>query len=304
METLFQKKEQQLKQLNNLKNRILNGIYSGFINKKSVKEIHRDILKISKVYGKNEKFINYSFNLVKQIKKKIELDIDIPYFKMSDSQIADKVLDVYTKKESYQTMKSIAYKEVRKMESENKKYIVEKTLEDNRKLEIPKIFYLTSSHNDSADDHKDWQGKIYVDEKWTTIYNTQEVREYIRKNNIKTFQWVISNPVWFTTRPNCRHYFKSLKTEEVLGKDVKTLIKNHKMHHQIGKKETQNIKHSNRKDWYTKDNVQGIINKYKERLEYHQMLYKTHKSPILRNAIEKDKFLIKKWQNYLQKNFN
>ena len=88
------------------------------------------------------------------------------------------------------------------------------------------IFYITSFYGDCAPDHADFQGKIYVDEDWQSICpkdRIDEVSDYIRSNKIMTVQDVMGEAGnYFTTRPNCRHYFQYISIDEVLGaKDLK-----------------------------------------------------------------------------------
>lgn len=88
------------------------------------------------------------------------------------------------------------------------------------------IFYITSFYGDCAPDHADFQGKIYVDDDWMSICpkdRLEEVENYIRANKIMTVQEVSGEAGnYFTTRPNCRHYFQYISIDEVLGaKDLK-----------------------------------------------------------------------------------
>ena len=88
------------------------------------------------------------------------------------------------------------------------------------------IFYITSFYGDCAPDHADFQGKIYVDDDWMSICpkdRLEEVENYIRANKIMTVQEVTGEAGnYFTTRPNCRHYFQYISIDEVLGaKDLK-----------------------------------------------------------------------------------
>ncbi len=90
------------------------------------------------------------------------------------------------------------------------------------------IFFLASSHADCADDHVDYQGKIYVKENWQRFIKPEkiaEIQDFITKKDIKTMEWVIDKPVYFTTRPNCRHYFAPITIEQALGKSIKQLKK-------------------------------------------------------------------------------
>ena len=47
-------------------------------------------------------------------------------------------------------------------------------------------------------------------------------------------------------------------------------------------------------------NILNIIEKYEERLAYHKKMYEVSGLEELKNYIEKDKILIKKWKEYLQ----
>lgn len=88
------------------------------------------------------------------------------------------------------------------------------------------IFYVCSKHVAPAKDHKDWQGKIYVDRFWRAILKSTDrewmipqVERYIVENDVKTIQWVMGPPVWLTTRPFCRHWFAPVLTSTVLTRD-------------------------------------------------------------------------------------
>lgn len=92
------------------------------------------------------------------------------------------------------------------------------------------IFYITSFYGDCAPDHADYQGKIYVDEKWESLApkdRLDEIRSYIESNKLMTVQEVSEKDPFLTTRPNCRHYFQYISIDEVLGaktqEDVKDL---------------------------------------------------------------------------------
>lgn len=294
--------------------------YDGLVKEKSVREIHRDIRKIIQVYHhkgyeippKTEKF-------VQSIVKKAQLEPNI-----------EAIIGLFDDT-MYQKINSIGFDYERKIVGEKKEKVLRDTVRDNRweiknevwDGEIPqeylklgmtveeynvymngRIFYLASAHEDCAEDHKDWQGKIYVDEGWRTLLQKYKVlypmvRDYVQENNTRTMQWVIGKPVWFITRPNCRHYFKAVRIQDVLDKTVKELIKNHKMHRLIGNEEMKPIWHSTNKTWYTENNVKNIIEKYEERLDYHRKLLEVKWTQTTFNKIEKDKILIKKWKEVL-----
>ena len=88
------------------------------------------------------------------------------------------------------------------------------------------IFYVCSKHTAPAKDHKNWQGKVYVDRYWRAILNSTgtgwmipQVERYISDNDIRTIQWVMGPPVWLTTRPYCKHWFAPLLTSTVLTRE-------------------------------------------------------------------------------------
>ena len=213
---------------------------------------------------------------------------------------------MFEKNDVISTLTQNINKATAEYENKNKAKVIHDEVEYNRNLSDPKIFYLASEHTDSADDHRDAQGKIYVDKEWRKYVTDKDLRKavniYINKNRVKTLQYITMKPVWFITRPNCRHYFKPLSVSEALGDDVKNLIRKFDMQSLIGDREyLQNFNHPTNKGWYDDiRNAQLILDKYKERLQYHRQLFKVFKTDILKNAIRKDDFLIQKWQNYLQ----
>ena len=93
------------------------------------------------------------------------------------------------------------------------------------------IFFLCSIHDKAAEDHKPYQGLIYIDRFWRTKVSGElyyAVLSYVRNRGIRTVQWVMHEPVWMTTRPNCKHYFIPLKTEDVLHSSPKVIAERHR----------------------------------------------------------------------------
>lgn len=97
---------------------------------------------------------------------------------------------------------------------------------------LPMIFYACSSHSKPAKDHKDYQGKIYVDRYWRKYctgtvpeWMMMAIEDYINKNEILSVQKIMGPPVWLGTRPFCRHVFIPVNTLSVLTEDPKTYIK-------------------------------------------------------------------------------
>ncbi len=82
------------------------------------------------------------------------------------------------------------------------------------------VFYIAAYFGDCAKDHVDYQGKIYVDDNWESIApkdRFEEIQAYISYHNVKGVKEVTEKPPYFTTRPNCRHYFQMISIDEVLG---------------------------------------------------------------------------------------
>ena len=94
------------------------------------------------------------------------------------------------------------------------------------------VFLLCSKHSNPAEDHKDWEGKVYVDKYWrNTLSEDEETRKkvaaYIKNHDVKTVQEICGAPVYMTTRPHCKHFFIPVTIEEVLGSSVKGLLNRH-----------------------------------------------------------------------------
>lgn len=310
LEQVDKKKRQITSQLKKLRNKYIASIYDGLIKRKTIKEIHKELREITLNADKNgikytKNMEKFALNLAQKSKK--QLDRAIPTLEIDGSlegAIAIWVFDLFDKKKVFSKTNTISYQVATHYESDRKTELLKIEIQNNRNFVNPRVFYLASSHNDCAEDHADYQGKIYIDEKWKSLIKNEDLKDKIQKyvniHNTKTFQWVIGKPVWFITRPNCRHYMKALATEDVLGHSVDVLTRNHKLHTKIGKEITRTIKHPINKDWYKEENIIDIIKKYKERLEYHQAMWQVKKSQPVKRAIEKDKLLIEKWEKMLQ----
>lgn len=83
------------------------------------------------------------------------------------------------------------------------------------------IFYACDEFADCAPDHADYQGKIY--------YNADadipdDVMAFIEDEGMQSMQEVMDGEPYLTTRPNCRHNFHALTTEEVMSKSAKRIV--------------------------------------------------------------------------------
>ena len=140
-------------------------------------------------------------------------------------------------------------------------------------------FFLASSHGDCAEDHKAYQGRLYVDEK-----APDDVIQYAKQRGLWTVQWVMGKPAWFVTRPHCRHYFVSLTEKQVRGKTNKKLTRKYKTYSKKG-------------DYDFQTPAKAAVAEYTDRLHMLKYLYGIYKTQKLRNEILKTEMLLKKWKN-------
>lgn len=96
---------------------------------------------------------------------------------------------------------------------------------------FPIVFYACSKHSNPAKDHKDYQGKIYIDRYWRK-YSTgvmpdwliAAVDDYVKKNDVVSVQKIMGPPVWLGVRPYCKHFFYPVKTLSALTEVQKELV--------------------------------------------------------------------------------
>lgn len=86
---------------------------------------------------------------------------------------------------------------------------------------VGQIFYICDSFADCAPDHADFQGKVY--------YNADcdipdDVQAYIDSNGIQSMQEVMNDEPFLTTRPNCRHNFHAVPTDEVMSMSSEKIL--------------------------------------------------------------------------------
>jgi hypothetical protein len=299
--TLYREKYDLSKKLRDLRNEYIKMIYRDILNNKPVNAIKSDLKRISMVnrvkLPELEKYaLKMSDFFAKRCKNKSEDIIFVLFFKL------------LSRKKIFNNTNIIINEESRKIETNGKDKMLNQLIEINRNYKEPNIFYASSGHNDCAIDHKEFQNKIYVDEKWRELIKDEDLKKdigiYIDLHDIKTFQWVIGRPVWLITRPNCRHYFKTIKTEEVLSQSLQSIIRRHKLHRKVARKEMASIRHDTRKVWYSRDNVESIIKKYEERYELHKGLYEVNRyNQVAKREMEKDKLLIDKWKKFYKTKF-
>ena len=307
MEIIAQKKIQHISILDALRKNYIITIYKGIANGKSVREIHRDLLTDTIINIEQKLAIDN--NLLAFAKKLTVKAVNIAKDKAKDrGMIMPLVFKTITSGLVFKEMQSIIHDSGRRVEADLKNELINNTIIYNRSRSNPVIFYLASKHLDCAADHKDWQGKVYVDEKWKKLVKDANLKErvarYIEQNNIKTFQWVLGKPVWFITRPNCRHFFRGIDTLTMLSNSADSLREVYNLNRVVGNRDVmQTIRHDTRQEWYKKTNVKNIIRQYTDRLDLHKKLNKIYHTQEIQYAIKKDKLLIDKWKKYYKEHF-
>jgi len=297
-------------------------MYDGLIKNKPARQISQDIYSLTINHAKEKKFVDPNiFNQAQKVLKKIKTalpnkndlvdtaKLKYPNLEIKDSASAMSLL-VFALFDRFSVSKELTSrlnKELNNRVEYDKKNAIDDDIKLNRLAKTPKVFYLSSSHTDCAIDHLPYQQKIYIDESWKDyIVDKNEkalINRYITQHNTMTMQKVMEKPVWFITRPNCRHYFQAIPTDRVLGKEsIKNLSKAYKTNRSVGDRAYLQTLKSNkdRKIIGEKRNAELVIEKYMERRLEHQKLYQTYKSVLIKRAIAKDNQLINKWSDYLK----
>lgn len=236
---------------------------------KPVRDIHKELYKNTinqrKVFAFMVKVANRA---VKTVDKNKPVEVN-----------AVMLLYLFNREHYNSKIKKVINKEVTDDAEAGKQNVIGQYINNSR--ENGKWFYIASSHEDSAADHKPYQGKIYYDNK-----APQEIREYAERHRYNSIQWVMDSPVWFITRPNCRHFFKSLPFDAVKKYSAKQLVKRYKMHRKTG-------------DRSLATPAKIAVEEYEDRLKMLLAMYQEHKTEHLRREIEKIRLLIKKWKKLL-----
>lgn len=159
------------------------------------------------------------------------------------------------------------------------------------------IFYLASEHSDCADDHANYQGKIYVKRNWETIIKQAElvprIREFINSKQLMAIEDVMEKPIWLTTRPNCRHYFIPITIKQALGNitELKQTLKTKKP----GDYSKKNVKENYQALQQQRKN-ENRIRYWKDNKDKNLVLYEQSKNATVLKAIKRADYYIKQYQ--------
>jgi len=239
------------------------------VNGENVRKIHKKIYEMTREMPKMFLIMTKIVNKSKKIVVK----------KNTKDENADLLLLLFSKNDFNGHVKKVINQEVMENAEKEKQSVVKNYIKSAEAE--GKWIYLASSHNDCAEDHKPYQGKLYYDNK-----APKEIIDYCKSKGMHSLQWVMDGPAWFITRPNCRHFFKALPTDIVKKYRVKELSRRYKMHRDIGDRSLSTPK-------------TVAIAEYEDRLKLLESMYAKHPTEKLRRDIQKTKLLIKKWKNTL-----
>ena len=238
------------------------------INDLQINALLRQLEKDFKKYGINTPICKSCLNLARFLAKKLKQDIQ----ETDGIILATLLMKRFEKLRVYQRFISLVNQEVRNKEASVKERVIRQLTSYG--IENREHFALVSKHLDSAIDHIDFQGKLYL------LTNDLQESELLLASKLginKTLASVMHDKPYLITRPNCRHYFITLSESDIGSKSVDTLLKENKMITKVGSRVIKNLR----------NNTSIKLNYYKE-------LYKVRKIPYLAKRIKKLKELVEK----------
>ena len=236
---------------------------------KNIREIHKKIYEITL---KMPKMYLYMSTVASKSKKTINHN-------KTRVENADLLYLLFNKMQYNNGAKKLINHELMEKAEKEKDKVIKDYISDSR--EANKWFYLASSHTDSAKDHAPYQGRVYYDDK-----APEEIVRWAYRKGLYSIQWVMGDPVWFITRPNCRHFFKSLPFDIIKKYNNKDLTRRYKMHRMVGDKSLATPR-------------RVTVEEYEDRLQMLKSMYREYQTEHLRREMQKIELLIKKHKNLL-----
>ena len=238
------------------------------INDLQINALLRQLEKDFKKYGINTPICKSCLNLARFLASKLKKDTQ----ETDGIILATLLMKRFEKLRVYQRFIHLVNQEVRNKEASVKEKVIRQFTSYG--IENREHFALVSKHLDSAIDHLDFQGKIYL---LTNDLQESELLLARRLGIDRTLASVMHDKPYLITRPNCRHYFITLSESDIGSKSVDTLLKENKMITKVGSMVIKNLR----------NNTSIKLNYYKE-------LYKVRKIPYLAKRIKKLKELVEK----------
>lgn len=295
---VYKKKEEEIKKAKELRNELLALLYRALIDNYSLFTFK---IKVKQICTNIE-----IFNLVvaiyirarKRIKEKKLYPVEIAAFLVLNTnlfafnELNKKINELARRNEEKRKndflfsffSRDYEYSNIEKRRKKDPFYFKsEKRKEKNDNL----IFFLCSFHEDSASDHEDYQGKIYIDKNWRKKIKVKEqvsqIELYIYYNDPLSIQSVCFSSPYLITRPNCRHFIKAIDTNRVLTQNVGNILLAEKMYFKEGKIEEKNRRNE--------------LENYIDRESYHKKICEVSDNELTRKALKKDRYLIYKFKN-------
>ena len=238
------------------------------INDLQINALLRQLENDFKKYGINTPICKKCLNLARFLASKLKKDTQ----ETDGIILATLLMKRFEKLKVYQRFIHLVNQEVRNKEASVKEKVIRQLTSYG--IENREHFALVSKHLDSAIDHLDFQGKIYL------LTNDLQESELLLANKLgitRTLASVVHDKPYLITRPNCRHYFITLSESDIGNKSVDTLLKENKMITKVGSRVIKNLR----------NNTSIKLNYYKE-------LYKVKKIPYIASRIKKLKELVEK----------
>ena len=268
--------EQSYKEIENYKIKLLNFVIRFLkryyqlllISTLQINALLRQLEKDFKKYGINTPICKNCLNLAHLLANKLKQDTQ----ETDGIILATLLMKRFEKLKVYERFIKLVNQEVRNKEASVKERIIKQFTSYG--IENREHFALVSKHLDSAIDHLNYQGKLYL------LTNDLQESELLLASKLginRTLYSVTQDKPYLITRPNCRHYFITLSESDIGSKSVDTLLKENKMIAKVGSRVIKNLR----------NNTSIKLNYYKE-------LYKVRKIPYLAKRIKKLKELVEK----------
>lgn len=229
--------------------------------------------------------ITYGRSMARVLRLRSNEEIKQSIIKETQGNIADGI------KVTYRNGRTVGYKEYMEMSTRTtlQREIGSSQLSAGASAGI--VFYIVNHFRDCADDHADYQGKIYYDERWRDFGYSQDdvlkIEQIIRSKKMLGVQTVRDGKPWLTTRPNCRHTFTAISIEQAGGKAT-DIVRDLKL-------STGSYRDANYEDTVKQRYNERQIRFYKNRLEQNEKLNGILDGG-LDDKINADKMAIRKWQ--------
>lgn len=169
--------------------------------------------------------------------------------------------------------------------------ISERQLEIGEKAKI--VFYIVNKFADCADDHAEYQGKVYYDERWQTFGFTEEAERMIAKrildDRMLSVQQVRNGEPYLTTRPNCRHSFKPIPIDTAINIKSEKILEDNQW-------TTGSYRPSNYSATQQQRTNERNIRKYKSKSEMNMQMYKQTGNERFLNDSRRANVIYKKYR--------